>query len=268
MSSPHESLFRLEPLREMRRAMVAIEHKIASLSKELQDYQAKFDAVKVLASPEEWAALLEESTPAEAAPEPEPSQAASQKPPKAPARKARRTASASGLLINVLRNAPGGVSHRDLAQALAGTEYVSLLENGNKGYYRVMARALKKGEVIKHANLNFHPAVYQRLKASGQLPKEEPDNMRVRAHSAAAITLGVLNDFPQGLTGPELKVKVGAHRDAPRSVREHGQYVYNILATLIGGGYVYKDGNKYRIVETARPRSNGASGSNASVPAR
>ena len=66
------------------------------------------------------------------------------------------------------------------------------------------------------------------------------------------ILKALLDAKPEGLTGPEVKQAVANMPGAPQSLMDHGQYIYNLLASVIGAGAVERSDNLYRLTESGR----------------
>ena len=140
-----------------------------------------------------------------------------------------------------LASLPGGISHRDLLAALKQTELGGRVAPGEKGFYNAIGKLAEKGLLVKAGGLLYHRAVADRLVESGQsLPDMTPEVNR-RPGSSAAFVVEALIGHPKGLTAPDLKKIVSARADAPKSLREHGQYIYNVLSTLMGSGAVSRN---------------------------
>lgn len=116
---------------------------------------------------------------------------------------------------------------------------------GEKGFYNAIAKLINAGSVVKHGNILFSASVYEKKKEADELPSV-PETQRRTGSSAELIRI-ILTGKPDGLTGPELRKILAAMPDAPKSLREHGQYVYNILGTMMGVGEVVKENSLYRL---------------------
>lgn len=67
--------------------------------------------------------------------------------------------------------------------------------------------------------------------------------------SESSLVVEVLGNYQKGLTAPELKKLVAAREDAPKSLQLHGQYIYNVLSTLMGNGTVMRKNGIYRLAK-------------------
>ena len=173
----------------------------------------------------------------------------------------------SNFVTELVNKSRDGISHSQLKSAVQNSAYAHRLEDQAKAYHRTIGKLIARNEIIRHGPKFYSPSVFEVLKKTGDLPEIE-SGPSMRENGAANIALEVLRKYPDGLSGPDLKRLVGADPAAPKSVTGHGQYIYNVLATLVGSGRVEKAGPLYRIVQKATPRSSGASGVNASGPAR
>ncbi len=299
--SQHEPLLTLDHVRAKRRDIADGERALAAVTKKLEEDRQQFQAMLVFVSDSLREQVLTESS------EPEhdlfPAKPAASKPAVAKAREAlaarSRTAKPIGLklsgvlravrapippvaklstrvngsgsfvnyLTELLKHATGGLTHRAIKEEITHTKYSDRLENEAKAYHRTVSKLVTRGTVIRHGDRLYHRQVYDFLKKNSSLPVLDEGTI-LRENSAAHIAYEVLKRYPEGLSGPQLKTQVGAQPDAPKSVVEHGQYIYNVLATLIGSGRVVKDGGVYRVAQMERPRANGASVTNASALAR
>lgn len=282
MASPtqkYEPLLTLDHVRAKRRDIIQAETELVRISKKLEDDRKEFQQMLVFV-PEALRdqILTEVATPdlftltAKELPKSKPKAKVKAK----GIRRLRVISSESPrsqgyqfstFIIELVGKSRGGISHVGLKAAVQSTEHADRLEDQAKAYHRTISKLVARNEIVRHGNRFYAPSVYEVLKKTGDLPEIE-EGMSLRENGAAKITLDVLQGHPDGLSGPDLKVLVGADPAAPKSVTEHGQYIYNVLATLMGSGRVVKNGNLYQVAEKAKPRGNGASGVNASGPAR
>jgi hypothetical protein len=144
----------------------------------------------------------------------------------------------------LLDDATEGVAHKSLLN-MAREKYALPSSEGEKGFYNAVSKLINAGQAVKHGNLLFSSAVYEILKKNDELPKILETQRR--SGSSAELTHMVLSKFTDGLTGPELRKALSQIPDAPKSLREHGQYVYNILGTMMGTGEVVKENGIYRL---------------------
>jgi hypothetical protein len=171
-------------------------------------------------------------------------------------------------LTEMVKNAGDqGITHRELIEKVKKTEFAEKgTKNSAKAYYNNVGKLFHRGLLVKHGELLFYKEIFDKLTKAGTLPPQQITT--VTRGGAAQIAMDILRKYPGGLTSVELKKHIVAEPTAPKSIEKHGQYIYNILATLMGSGKVTRIGGIYRAAETARPRGNGASGAKASGPAR
>jgi len=148
-----------------------------------------------------------------------------------------------GLQI-ILEGAEDGLSHQPLL-TIARDTYKFPPSVGEKGFYNAIAKLINAGAVVKHGNILFSSNIYTRRKGGGTLPVLQETQRR--AGSSAELIYSALEAHPEGLTGPGLKTVVSAMPGAPKSLREHAQYVYNILGAMMGSGEVIKTYGVYRL---------------------
>lgn len=151
-----------------------------------------------------------------------------------------------GSLRNTLTLSGRGMSHQELL-AFVRANYPALpVSNGEKGFYNAVAKLADRKELVKRGGLLYASSVIDAMKARGEALPEVPEHQH-RKGGSGEIVMQVLKEHPNGLTGPELRKAVAAIPHAPKSLREHGQYIYNILATLMGTGVVVKNGTTYQL---------------------
>lgn len=141
-----------------------------------------------------------------------------------------------------------GVPHKELLALIRQTYPELPVSNGEKGFYNAVFRLTERKELVKHGGLLYAASVVQAIEARGEKLPKAPEH-QVRRGSSGEIVLEVLKANPKGLTGPDLRKVVSEMPNAPKSLREHGQYIYNILATLMGTGAVVKNGAIYQLAE-------------------
>jgi len=269
----HESLLTLEDVRAKRRDIVLAEKELVRLSAKLETDRKEFQQMLVFVPAALRDRILsDDAEPDMFVPPERPKPAIKAKP-----IKPKRAVVADGprsegykfsaFITDLVSKSRTGISHSELKAAVQGSDYASRLEDQAKAYHRAVSKLVARKEIVRHGGRFYARPVYQVLKKNGDLPPIV-EGVALRENGAAKITLEVLQGHPDGLTGPDLKVLVGADPAAPKSVAEHGQYIYNVLATLIGSGRVVKNGNLYQALEKVRPRGNGASDTHASDLAR
>lgn len=148
-------------------------------------------------------------------------------------------------ILIILHKDSGGVAHKDVLQR-ARELYNLPASQGEKGFYNAVAKLITAGQVVKYGNRLYSRESIDSLKSSGSLP--DIPEVRRRAGSSAEFVVKTLRDNPNGLTGPQLREALSKIPDAPKSLSLHGQYIYNILAPMIGAGEVVKsDAGVYRL---------------------
>lgn len=149
-------------------------------------------------------------------------------------------------VIRALDGAGRGLSHKDLLGKVLAASPTLKRGDGDKSFYNAIAKATERGDLTKHGGLLYSTKLVRSLEARGEhLPLETEAQPRVG--SSGHLILDLLKDFPEGATAPELKKMVQTMPHAPKSLRDHGQYIYNILATLMGAGAVVKKEGVYRL---------------------
>lgn len=152
-------------------------------------------------------------------------------------------------IMNILESSGKGLPHKELL-AMVKSSFPELpSSNGEKGFYNAIAKLDAHNRIVKHGGLLYSAKLVKEMNDRGEgLPES---GFRPRAGGSGEIVLAILRDHKDGLTGPQLKEMASAVPDAPRSLRDHGQYIYNILATLIGSGAVVKESGIYRLNEAS-----------------
>lgn len=151
---------------------------------------------------------------------------------------------------NVLDSAGRGMNRKELFEAVRLNNPDLPVSAGEKGFYNAIAKVLERGNLVKHGDLLFSSQLVEDMKSRGEELPETPER-RIRSGGSADFVLNALQSHPTGLTAPEIKKIVGDIPEAPKSIREHGQYIYNILATLMGSGAVVKKDGIYSVVTTS-----------------
>lgn len=167
---------------------------------------------------------------------------------------------------NILLDAGEGMTHQQLLAEVKKTELAEKAKRSDKGFYGAIARLHERQKLIKAGGLLFAKDVADKLERRGELPKEnQQGTLQPRPNSASAYVIQALEDNPNGMTGPELKSYVSRKPNAPDSVHQHGQYIYNVLSKLMDGGRVRKTGSRY--VLTVREGGTGAAPNNSGAEA-
>jgi hypothetical protein len=155
----------------------------------------------------------------------------------------------AGEMERMLLSLDAGISHQGLLQRLKQTELGERSSPGEKGFYNAIARLSERGLLEKHGGLLYHRTLADRIRASGRAFPDVTIEVARRAGGSASLVVETLEQHPKGLTAPELKKLLAVREDAPKSLREHGQYIYNILSTLIGNGTVSRRKGVYRLAK-------------------
>lgn len=172
-------------------------------------------------------------------------------------------------VMGALNHSDGGLSHRELKAKIAKTELASRFKTSDKGFYGAIGKLADSGKLVKFGGLLYARKVAEKLQKNGKsLPDKTAESRR---RGAGAFVVEVLREFPTGLSTAQIKQLVSAKPEAPKSIKEHGQYIYSILAPLIKSGEVQKLDGIYRLAE--KGEANGATntaglGAHASVTAR
>jgi hypothetical protein len=160
----------------------------------------------------------------------------------------------TGAVMGCLAHADGGLSHRELKAKIAKTELASRFKTSDKGFYGAIAKLADSGKLVKFGGLLYARKVAEKLQKNGKsLPDKTAESRR---RGAGTFVVEVLREFPTGLSTAQIKQLVSAKPEAPKSIREHGQYIYSILAPLIKSGEVQKQDGIYRLAEIGE--ANGA----------
>ncbi|HSW14194.1 MAG TPA: hypothetical protein VLI06_15210 [Solimonas sp.] len=150
-----------------------------------------------------------------------------------------------GAISNILNSEQRGFTHHEIKDALKLTPLAERLSRSDKGFYGAIARLCEREELFKSGNLIFSKATKDAYERAGtDLPSGSP---KTRAGSAAELVLFALSEYKDGLDGPQLKSLVAEMPEAPGSIRHHGQYIYNVLGSLISSGRVEKYAGKYKL---------------------
>lgn len=157
----------------------------------------------------------------------------------------------AGEMARVLASLEGGIAHKDLLATLKTTELGERVSPGDKGFYNAIGKLAERGLLVKHGGLLYHKDVADRIVARGVALPDLTIELARRKGGSASFVVEALGQHPKGLTAPDIKKIVGAREDAPKSLREHGQYIYNILATLMGNGTVTRRNGVYKLAKKA-----------------
>ena len=276
-SPKHDSLLTIDDVRAKRRAIVDGERELVRITEKLEVDRRAFQQMMFFVPEGMRAQIADDVTPApdlfrasEAAPTETQRMGITLRRTRPAAANGQQSAGFefTAFILDVVGKSRDGIGHAELKAAVQNTKHAARLKDQAKAYHRTLGKLIARNDLVRHGSKFYDPAVYEVLKKNGELPEVEEGASGREIGAAARLTLEVLQAHPVGLSGPDLKVLVGADPDAPKSVKGHGQYIYNVLATLIGTGKVIKEGPLYRIAEKTRPRGNGVSGANASEPAR
>jgi hypothetical protein len=147
-------------------------------------------------------------------------------------------------ILELLEQAGKGVTHQDLIRD-ARERFNLAASNGEKAFYNAVSKLTQAGNVTRHGNLLYASTVLDRLKAENKLPDVPP--VARRPGSSAEYVVQVLAANPAGLNGNQLRQALAGIPEAPKSLSQHGQYIYNVLAPMIGTGEVTKENGVYRL---------------------
>lgn len=166
-------------------------------------------------------------------------------PPPLPVPQIRKRGGWREAILHVLDAAAGGLPHQEVVR-VARQQFELAPSNEEKAFYNALSKLVSAGAVVKYGNLLFSEKTMAAAKAGGSLPPL-PAVAR-RAGSSAELVLSILRDHPDGLTGPQLREALHHVPSAPKSLYEHGHYIYNVLSPLMGTGEVIKsDDGVYRV---------------------
>lgn len=152
-------------------------------------------------------------------------------------------------ILSILQSAGRGFTHKEVI-ALARQRYPLPVarEGEEKAYYNAVSKLTVAGEVVKHGNLLYAASAFRAAEKSGLLP--EVSSLIRRPGSSPELVMQLLREHPEGLTGPQMREIFGGMPHAPKSLFGHGQYIYNILAPMIGIGEVVRsEGGIYRLAD-------------------
>lgn len=171
----------------------------------------------------------------------------------------------SATIVRLVKQAPGGLTHRQIMDELLKTEHAERVSaNEAKRYYTTMGRLFKSGSVGKHGDKVYPQAVLETLKhVPGALAPVE----RFKKGSSSQQIIDIVNQNPSGLSAGDIKEKL-IERSEDNRKRFHGQYVYNALSRLVKLEVIAREDSRYYPIQMETPRGNGASGATASGPAR
>lgn len=155
----------------------------------------------------------------------------------------------SGEMTRLLVTSGRGLSHRELLDELKKTELGERSSPGEKSFYNTISRLAERGVLVKAGGLLYHADVAERLRASGNPLPDMTTEVGRRAGGSSSLVVDALTAHSKGLTAPELKRVIGARDDAPKSLKDHGQYIYNVLSTMLGNGTITRRNGVYRLAK-------------------
>ncbi|WP_038487365.1 hypothetical protein [Janthinobacterium agaricidamnosum] len=160
---------------------------------------------------------------------------------------------------HVLENSSTGLAHKELLTTIRNEFPAMPTSVGEKGFYNGIGKLSEKRVLVKHGGLLYAKKTVDSIIARGESLPEGPST-QTRSGSSGEIILSILKGHAGGLAAAELKVLISEVPNAPASLKKHSQFIYNVLATLIGSGQVVKMGNLYRLAEKDKaPVGTGAS---------
>lgn len=160
---------------------------------------------------------------------------------------------------SVLDKSDVGLAHKELL-AKVRVEYPAMpTSTGEKGFYNGVSKLAERKSLLKHGGHLYSSKLVDAILARGETLPEAPA-VQTRSGSSGEIILKILGAHATGLSAPDLKAQLSNVVDAPASLKKHSQYIYNVLATLIGSGQVVKVGSVYQLPEKNKaPVGTGAS---------
>ena len=131
------------------------------------------------------------------------------------------------------------MSHKEIVAVARQRYEMPPQRNGEeKSFYNALIKLTASGKVIKHGNLLYAASVYQDAERDGALP---PLTTSIhRAGSTPELVVRLLRAHPGGMTGPQMQDAFRNMPHAPKSLVEHRNYLYNVLAPMIGKGQVVR----------------------------
>lgn len=159
----------------------------------------------------------------------------------------------------VLDRSDGGLTHKELLFKVREEFPAMPVSTGEKGFYNGVSKLAYRKTLLKHGVQLYSSKVVDAIHARGDTLPEAP-SVQTRSGSSGEIIMAILGTHAEGLSAQDLKLLVNNVPDAPASLKKHSQYIYNVLATLIGSGQVVKVGSMYRLPEKSKaPVGTGAS---------
>lgn len=152
-----------------------------------------------------------------------------------------------GEIRRIMNASPKGLSHKETLVQAKMTALGKRQSAGEKGFYTAIAKLAKNDEIVKHGGLLYSKKLANKLTTNGQMLPEMEADVRRRSGSGGALVVSVLSEHLSGLTASELKKVLAEMPNAPESIRAHGQYIYNLLGTLMGAGTVKRENGVYRL---------------------
>ena len=142
-------------------------------------------------------------------------------------------------ILAILKSEVRGFTHKEVV-GLARQRYPlpPAREGEEKAFHNSLSKLALAGEVVRHGNLLYAASAFREAEKLGDLP--EVSSMVRRAGSSPELVLQLLREHPEGLTGPQMRDIFRGMPHDTKSLSEHGQYIYNILAPMITIGEVIR----------------------------
>jgi len=147
-------------------------------------------------------------------------------------------------MLDVLSMEGRGLTHKELL-SIVRQRYELPVSNGEKGFYNAVAKMIKAGTLVKHGNHLFTADLFEDARARGALPDEVMVGRR--PGGSPELVLQVLRAHPEGLSASQLREIFASMPEAPQSLSRHGQYIYNVLSTLVGNAQIVREEGVYRL---------------------
>jgi len=158
-----------------------------------------------------------------------------------------------GAIDFILRTDGRGLSHKELMTRLEDYSFGPQLQKSDKGFYNGISRLYARGKLVKSGGLLYAESVAEDMKKSGKSLTDLTADIQRRTNSSASFVVEILQSHPRGLSAAELKQILNGMPEAPKSIREHGQYIYNVLSTLMASGTIVKKDGKYALAQSSLP---------------
>ena len=153
-----------------------------------------------------------------------------------------------GELARVLDEADRGLSHLEALTMLKETPLGEKPSAGDKGFYNAIARLEKRGDLHKSGGRIYSKKLVMEMEARGEPLPDVTIETRRRAGGTASVVIEILKTHPSGLDANQLRKVAADMPGVPSSMSKHTHYIYNVLGTLMGQGFIVKgDDGLYRL---------------------